>query len=73
MNTNPTSAPEPLDASSREYDDGQGGYARDAWLHQRVLSHVDKDQGGAYAWNPSQYTPVAVVDDQGTSLVFAKT
>lgn len=48
-------------------------YARDAWLHRRVLDHVDMDVGGAYTWDPDDYAPIPVVQDGETGLVFAKT
>lgn len=56
-----------------QLDTDERGYARDAWLHRRVLSHVDHEVGGAYSWNPSEYSPVPIDQDGETGLVFAKT
>lgn len=62
--------PDPMDA----YDDADtAGYTRDAWLKRRVIATVDLDRGGAYTWNPSAYSPVPILEDGDTGLVFAKT
>lgn len=75
--------PSPMDPPSA--DDGDGvdlphdtgdlptAYAKDAWLHRRVLDHVDMDVGGGYTWEADEYAPIPVVQDGETGLVFAKT
>ncbi len=68
----------PFDADSsvapgQHYQDNAQGYARDAWLNRRVLSHVDVEVGGAYVWDPAEYAPVPVTEDGDAGLVFAKT
>lgn len=48
-------------------------FARDAWLRQRVLDHIDTQMAGAYTWDPTRYAPVGIHQDGEATVVFAKT
>lgn len=48
-------------------------HVRNAWLHLKVVDHVDVWREGAYAWDPSEYAPIPLETDGETTVVFART
>lgn len=53
--------------------DGDEGHVRRTWLRFRVMATLDHDRGGGYRWDPSEYRPIPVQEDDGEDgFAFAK-